>query len=147
MNDALAMRFVRVRRGLDASPERVFRAWSDPEELARWFPERVEGSLAVGLRSTLVWATERLWWEVIEADAYDRFRFRWPWLDGRLVTTVTVSICAHGYGSQVELEDGPFEITDPEQLTEYGQCAEGWGEALTLLRARLDFGVDVRPRR
>ena len=30
---------------------RVHRAWSDPEELASWFPRQVEGSLTVGARA------------------------------------------------------------------------------------------------
>ncbi len=47
-------RWVRLRLRLDAPPQRVLRAWSDPEELARWFPERVEGGsggrVAIGPR-------------------------------------------------------------------------------------------------
>jgi uncharacterized protein YndB with AHSA1/START domain len=145
--DARSTRSVRVRRALDASPERTFRAWADPDELARWFPQRVEGSLSVGSRTHLVWPSERLWWDVVEADPNRRFRFRWPWLDGRLVTAVTVQITPRGYGTLVELDDGPFDLRDPDGLDAFAECCEGWGEALTLLRARLDFDVDVRPRR
>ena len=54
-------RWVRMRRRLEAPPDRVFRAWADPEELQRWLPERVEGSLTVGTRSVLVWPDERVW--------------------------------------------------------------------------------------
>ena len=48
-------RWVRMRRRFDAPPDRVYRTWADPEELARWFPERVEGGLAVGSRCVLWW--------------------------------------------------------------------------------------------
>lgn len=137
-------RYVVAQRRLDASPERVFRAWADPDELARWFPRRVEGSLAVGTRTTLTWPALRLWWEVLEAQPPARFRFRWPWLDEHLVTTVTVSISARGYGSLVELRDGPFDLARPGHLDAFAECCAGWGEALTFLRARLDFDVDVR---
>ena len=41
------------------NPQRVFRAWSDPEELVRWLPTQIEGALAVGTRSTLVWPDTR----------------------------------------------------------------------------------------
>ena len=51
------LRTIRMTLRLNAPPERVSRAWTDPEELARWFPDRVEGGLAVGARTVLVWGT------------------------------------------------------------------------------------------
>jgi uncharacterized protein YndB with AHSA1/START domain len=141
-----ASRWVRLRRRLDASPERVFRAFADPEELVRWFPERVEGSLAPGTRSVLVWPDQRVWWDVTEAHASNRFAFRWPLgADEGLTTRVTVTIAPAGYGSRLELEDGPFPI-DRAGIDAWGAAGEGWGEALMLLRAHLDFSVDLRPR-
>ena len=137
-------RWVRLRRRLSAPPERVFRAWSDPDELARWFPERVEGGMAVGFRSTLVWPERRIWWDVLEA-ADRRFVFRWPWLaDERLVTTVHVLVQPVGAGSLLELEDGPFPLDQPGVLDAWAEAIEGWSEALALLRACLDFSVDLR---
>lgn len=138
-------RWIRMRRRLDASPERVYRAWADPEELARWFPEQIEGGLALGARSTLVWPDRRVWWDVTETSPSRRFIFRWPWLPGdRLVTTVTVSIHPAGYGSQLELEDGPFPLDEPGGLDAWAEAHEGWGEALAMLRAHLDFSIDIR---
>ncbi len=143
-----SVRWVRMHRSLNAPPERVFRAWADPEELARWFPERVEGGLAVGSRSTLVWPEQRVWWEVVEARPNRRFVFRWPWPpDERLVTTATIAIEPAGYGSRLELEDGPFPLDRPGAIDAWAQALEGWAEALAMLRAHLDFSVDLRPRR
>ena len=139
-------RWVRMRRRLNAPPERVLRAWSDPEELARWFPERIEGGMAVGARSTLVWPDRRVWWEILEAGNL-RFAFRWPWLgDERLITTVHVRIYPAGYGSRLDLEDGPFPIGEAGALDAWAEAIEGWAEALALLRAHLDFSVDLRVR-
>jgi uncharacterized protein YndB with AHSA1/START domain len=139
--------WVRMTRRLMAPPARVFRALSDPEELIRWFPEQVEGSLAVGARATLVWPTRRVWWDVVEAEAPRLFTFRWPWLpDDRLVTTARLTISPVGYGSKLELEDGPFPIDDAEGLKAWAEGLEGWSEALAQLRAHLDFSVDLRPR-
>ena len=140
-------RWVRMRRRLDADPERLYRAWSQPDDLARWFPHRVEGSLAVGTRTVLVWPAQRAWWDVVLAEPSSRFVFTWPWPpDESVVTTVTVSIEPRGMGSRIDLEDGPFDLDDPPQLDAYAEAREVWGEALAMLRAFLDFSVDVRWR-
>jgi uncharacterized protein YndB with AHSA1/START domain len=143
-----AVRWVRMERRLDASAERVFRAWSEPEELARWLPERIEGSLGTGTRSTLLWAGARVWWDVVEVHASDTFAFRRPWGTGEvLVTTVRIAVQPVGYGSRVELADGPFPIDAPGGLDAWVAAVGTWAEALTMLRAHLDYSVDVRPRR
>jgi uncharacterized protein YndB with AHSA1/START domain len=138
-------RTVRLERRLDAPPYRVYRAWSSPEALAEWFPDSVEGSLAPGTRSTLVFPDQRVWWDVLAAEPYTRFQFRWPWLAADAwITTVTITIAPRGYGSQVTLEDGPFDLTVPGVLDAYGECLEGWAEALANMRAVVDFSVDLR---
>ncbi len=141
-------RWVRMDRRLDAPPERAFRAWTDPEELARWLPERLEGSLAVGARTTLVWPETRTWWDVIEVHPDQTFRFRRPWpTDERLVTTVTVTVVPVGYGSRVTLEDGPFPLDVPGGVDAWATAIATWAEAMISLRAHLDMSVDVRERR
>jgi uncharacterized protein YndB with AHSA1/START domain len=139
------LRMVRLQRRLDAPPYRVYRAWSSPEALSEWFPESVDGSLAAGARSTLVFPEERVWWEVLSAEPYGRFQVRWPWLaDESWVTTATVTITPRGYGSLVTLEDGPFDLTHAGVLDAYAECLGGWGEALANLRAVVDYSVDLR---
>ena len=140
-------RWVRMRRRFYAPPDRVFRTWADPEELARWFPERIEGGLAVGSRSVLVWSDRRVWWDVIQAQSNTSFVFRRPWLpDESLVTEVRVTISPAGYGCLLELEDGPFPLDSPGGIDAWAEAIEGWSEALAMLRAHLDFSVDLRPR-
>lgn len=140
-------RAVVLGQRFDAPPARLFRAWTDPDELARWFPERVEGSLAVGTRSVLVWPEERVWWDVTGAEPDRRFTFRRPWSDDeRLVTDVRVAIGPVGYGSRLELTDGPFPLDQPGALDAWARATEHWSVALTMLRAHLDFSVDLRRR-
>ena len=142
------VRTVRRVQRFEAPPDRVFSAWSEPDELARWFPRRVEGGLAVGARTTLVWPDHRVWWEVVESRRSQLFVFRWPWPSSeRLVTTVSVAIRPSGYGSRLELTDGPFPLEEPGGLDAWAEALEGWGEAIAMLRAYLDFSVDIRPRR
>jgi uncharacterized protein YndB with AHSA1/START domain len=140
-------RTVRMEARLNAPPERVQRAWADPEELARWFPDRVEGAIAVGARTMLVWQNHRVWWDVIESRAGERFSFRWPWgADEQLVTTVLVTFSPAGYGTALELEDGQFPLDAPGGLDAWAEAIEGWSQALAMLRAYLDFSVDLRER-
>jgi len=140
-------RWVRLERSLDASAERAFRAWSDPEELARWLPERIEGALAAGTRNVLLWSSSRTWWEVQEVHPDDTFVFRRPaGPDESLVTTVRIGVRSIGYGCRVELEDGPFQVDTPAGLEAWAAAIRTWAETLTMLRAYLDFSVDVRRR-
>ena len=140
-------RWVHLRRRYNAPPYRVFRAWADPEELARWLPDRVEGGMAVGARCVLVWADRRVWWDITHAEPNRAFAFRRPWLpDERLITDVRLTIEPAGYGTNLELTDGPFPPDDPDALEAWAECIGEWTEDLTLLRAHLDFSVDVRQR-
>jgi uncharacterized protein YndB with AHSA1/START domain len=139
------VRTITLRRRVDAPPYRVYRAWSSPDALQEWFPDEVEGSLTPGTRSTLVFPDQRVWWEVLEAEPYNKFKFRWPWLaDESWVTEVTITISPRGYGSVVTLEDGPFDLTVPRVLEAYAECLESWGEALANMRAVVDYSVDLR---
>ena len=139
------VRTVRVQRRLDAPPYRVYRAFSSPEALSEWFPDGVEGSLAPGTRSILVFPDQRTWWDVLETEPTSRFQFRWPWLENDAWTTVvTVTVSPRGYGSLVTLEDGPFDLTKPGVLDAYAECLAGWSEALANLRAIVDYSVDLR---
>lgn len=140
-------RTIRLARRLDAPPERVSRAWADPEELARWLPERVEGALAVGARTTLVWSDRRVWWDVTEARIGSVFAFRRPWLgDDEFTTAVRVTFQRAGYGTELLLEDGPFELDQPLAIDAWAAALQEWTLALALLRAHLDFSVDLRTR-
>ena len=51
------------------------------------------------------------------------------------------------HGSRLELTDGPFPLEEPGGLDAWAEALEGWGEAIAMLRAYLDFSVDIRPRR
>jgi uncharacterized protein YndB with AHSA1/START domain len=142
---ALRSRWVSITRALDAPPARVYRAWSDPDELGSWFPITVEGSLAVGARTILTWHDRRIPIEVTEAEPAQLFRFRWPWLpDDSCITDVTVRLQPRGYGTQLTLTDGIFDLTRAGVLDAYAEALEGWAEALAGLRAQIDFSVDLR---
>ena len=142
-----APRTVRMVRRFNAPPSRVFRCLTDPEELVRWFPERIEGSIAVRTRSTLVFPDQRVWWDVAVMENDRRFEFRRPWLPGdAIVTTVSIAFQPAGYGTLLTVTDGPFDLRVAGALDAYAKACEGWGEALAWLRGYTDFSVDLRPR-
>ena len=89
----------------------------------------------------------RVWWDVIEARTGEVFAFRWPWLpDERLVTTVRVTFAPAGYGTLLELEDGPFPPTSPGASTLGRRRSGGGARSWPRLRASMDFSVDLRER-
>jgi uncharacterized protein YndB with AHSA1/START domain len=134
-------RWVRMSRRLQSSSDRAYRAWTNPEELARWFPLQVEGGLAAGARTELLWPDARVWWDVTELNPPRVFVFRRPWLtDGSVITTVRVTVSPVGYGC-------PFLLDHPGGLDAWGEALRTWGEALALLGAFLDASVDARERR
>lgn len=141
-------RWIRLERRLDAPRDRVHRAWTDPDEMAGWFPRRVEGSLTVGTRSILTWHDRRVPIDILASDPPGLFRFRWSWpTQDSYQTTVSVTLEPEGYGTMLDLVDGPFDITRPGVLDAYAEALEGWAEALANLRAQVDFSVDLRRQR
>jgi uncharacterized protein YndB with AHSA1/START domain len=144
----MSTRMIQMSRTVDAPPERVYRAWSDPETLRQWLVSTVEGSLLPGARSSLVFPRLRIEVDVLEADPNSRFKFRWKHpLDEGITTEVSVIITPVGYGSTVSLSDGPYDVSDESILDEYARAIEIWAASLTQLRALVDYSVDLRKER
>lgn len=144
----MSTRMIKMERIVDASPDRVYRMWSDPETMRQWLCYEVRGSLMPGARSSLVFPRHQIVIDVLEADPDSRFKFRWthPGDDG-VATEVTVSIAPQGYGSVVALSDGPYDVADDEVIDEYARAIEIWAAALTQLRASVDYSIDLRKER
>ena len=51
-----------------------------------------------------------------------------------------------GRWARLDLVDGPFPLDQPGAIDAWAEALENWGEALAMLRAHLDFSVDLRPR-
>ena len=144
----MSTRMITMERIVDAPPERVYRAWSDPETIRQWLVSTVEGSLLPGVRSSLVFPRHRIEIDVLEAEPDRSFRFRWTHpVEGGITTEVGVSIRPTGYGSTVSLSDGPYDVAEEAVLDEYARAIEIWAGALTQLRASVDYSVDLRKER
>ena len=144
----MSTRMIKMERIVDAPPERVYRAWSDPETVRQWLVSTVEGSLLPGVRSVLVFPRLRIEIDVLQADPDRTFKFRWTHpVEGGITTEVAVSIRPIGYGSVVSLSDGPYDVSVEDVLDEYARAIEIWAGALTQLRASVDYSVDLRKER
>ena len=144
----MSTRMIKMERIVDAPPERVYRAWSDPETVRQWLVSTVEGSLLPGVRSVLVFPRLRVEIDVLQADPDRTFKFRWTHpVEGGITTEVMVSIRPIGYGSVVSLSDGPYDVSVEDVLDEYARAIEVWAGALTQLRASVDYSVDLRKER
>lgn len=109
-----------LKRRLNASPETVYAAWTDPEKLAKWFgPDdvavgRVETDVRVGGRYTFVFQTADgeehqvggLYREVVENR---RLVFTWAWRSTpERESLVTVAIKPDDGGSLLTLTHEQF---------------------------------------
>ena len=139
---------IELERLVDAPPDRVYRMWSDPDTMSQWLSYQVQGSLLPGARSVLVFPRERIEVDVLEAEPNQRFKVRWLHANETdLVSEVTVTIAARGWGSLVRLTDGPYDTDIPDILDEYARAIAIWASGLAQLRASVDYSIDLRKER
>lgn len=116
---------------LDAAPDRVWRAITDAQELASWFPDRAELDLRPGGRGSLGWDQHGDFPVHVEAvDAPRYLAWRWAGNDGRPIEE---------YSTRVEWTltprpDGGTTLTVRESGFDSDRHAEentnGWKEEL-----------------
>jgi uncharacterized protein YndB with AHSA1/START domain len=147
---------IRMQRTIAAPPDSVYRAWLDPDQLARWLAPgdmrvtRVEADERVG-GSYGIWQADDdgdvggFEWEVLELVPAERIVFLWrflgperavdPALDSRL--TITLRAAAGGATELTLVHErlDAFAAAMPE-ITEL--VAPGWAAALDQLVALFD---------
>ena len=133
---------VRLHRVLRAPPERVYRAFLDPEAMVKWLPPngftgkvhhldaRVGGSYKMSFTNFTTGASHSFGGEYLELVPHERIRntdrFDDPNLPGTL--TVTVVLKPLSFGTELDiLQEGIPEVIPVEA------CYLGWQESLTLL--------------
>jgi uncharacterized protein YndB with AHSA1/START domain len=147
---------VRLQRTIPAPPDRVYRAWLDPELLCRWLApgemtvKRVEGEERVGGTYSIYQATPDgedvggFVWELVELVPAERIVFLW-----RFVGPDRVFEPAHDSRLTVTLRDSPGGATEltlvHDRLDAFGAArpdvvelvGPGWGMALDKLPGAL----------
>jgi uncharacterized protein YndB with AHSA1/START domain len=130
---------LRFTRLLAHPPEKVWRAITEPDHLAQWFPTTIEGDRAAG-------ATLRFSFPPPHADI--------PPMDGEMIVYEPCSVMELRWGADVlrlelEARDGGTELTLLDTLEERGKAARdgaGWHTCLDALQASLEGQPAARER-
>jgi uncharacterized protein YndB with AHSA1/START domain len=136
---------VLITRIFDAPREHVFRAWTDPDEVARWYgPEHMEAprerihiDLRVGGRWELTMVPRgggrefAIGYEIVELVEPELIVLRsdpMPEMGMHEPTVVRVELHDHGAKTRVTLSDGPYAAGG-------GHAEAGWNAAFDKLAA------------
>ena len=133
---------IRLHRVLRAPPERIYRAFLDPDAMAKWLPPngftgkvhqidaRVGGSYRMSFTNLTTGQAHSFGGKYLELVPNERIRhtdeFDDPHLPGTMI--VTVSLKALSCGTEVDIvQEGVPEVIPREN------CYLGWQESLALL--------------
>jgi uncharacterized protein YndB with AHSA1/START domain len=133
---------VQLHRVLRATPERIYRAFLDPDAMAKWLPPngftgkvhqidaRVGGGYKMSFTNFTSGNSHSLGGKYVELKRHERIRytnqFDNPGLPGAMTTTITLKKVSVGTELNVVQEGIPSAI--PAEA-----CYLGWQESLTLL--------------
>ena len=126
---------LRFTRFLSHPPEKVWRAITEPEHLAHWFPTTIEGDRSTGAALKFSFEQERF-----------------PSFEGEMLAFEPQSVMEIRWGTDVvrlELRpaDGGTELTLLDTLDERGKAARdgaGWHTCLDALARSLDGDTNAR---
>jgi uncharacterized protein YndB with AHSA1/START domain len=141
---ATALQWLQIKRTYPASRQAVYRAWTEPAELERWFapsddfsvrvPEldlRIGGAYCIEMRHQ-GGTVHRAIGTYQEIRPDERLAFTWRWADQAMEDTlVTIEFNAAGEGTELVFKHERF--ASPEQRDRHDA---GWNGCLTRL-ARL----------
>lgn len=124
----------------DAGPERVWAALTDPDELASWFPEFVEGITGeAGTEGWIGWEAHGRYSIRVEAsEPHRRLVWRWARVPGVHVDEIYNTVVewrlepGEGGGTTLHLRESRFR--KPE---DHAENTAGWTEELAELEAYL----------
>lgn len=119
---------------VSASPERLWRAWTDPADLSRWFTDRARGEVVEG--GTITWIFDQMGMEIpypVAVADVDRRMVLAGEVPGRGPFALEVTLEADGDETVVRLVNSGF-LDGAEWDDEYRSVSSGWTLALALLK-------------
>ena len=132
---------------IHASPERIYDAFTSAREMDIWFTTGAMITPCAGgeMRFRWVdWGPEHFTGEdggpVLEARRPERFVFQWHPDSPEYATTVEIDIEPDDQGTVIRLRESGYQDTSSGRQA-FASCAAGWGEALTLLKFYVEYGL------
>ncbi len=133
---------VRLHRVLRSTPERVYRAFTDADAMAKWLPPhgftghvhhldaRVGGSFRMSFTNLGTGQSHSFGGEYLEMVPGQKLRYTDRFDDPNLpgVIEVTVTMRATPFGTELHVEQSGIPDAIPVEM-----CYLGWQESLTLL--------------
>ena len=146
----MATNTIRLHRVLKAPPERIYRAFLDPDAMAKWLPPNgftgkvhelkaeVGGRYRMSFTNFTTGHSHSFGGEYLELVPHERIRhtdrFDDPNLPGEMQTTITLKKVSCGTDVNIVQEGVPGVI--PAEA-----CYLGWQESLTLLRQLVEAEI------
>lgn len=137
-----------------APPEAWEKCFSSAQALAAWFPDRVEGELALGGTFWMIWGEHRCECRLVEFQEPSLFAYQWhPGEAAALsdfpreeLTTVQFALVPEGPGTRVVMRESGFDsIPEPRRSTAWALNEEGWGDELPKLLKACHTGGGISP--
>ena len=141
---------VRFHRVLRASPERVYRAFLDPEAMVKWLPPhgftgkvhhldaKVGGTYRMSFTNFTTGHSHSFGGSYLELVPHERIRhtdkFDNPNLPGEMQVTITLKKVSCGTELSI-VQEGIPDVIPPEA------CSLGWQESLTLLAKHVEAEI------
>jgi uncharacterized protein YndB with AHSA1/START domain len=129
---------------IKATPERVFQALTEKEDLERWFVKKAEIDLRPGGAIRLEWAQDAVEiGKILVLEPPHRLSYTWEALEPS-PTTITFELTAENDGTRLRLiHTGIGEGEDWD--TYYTSVNSGWSVHLKNLTAWLETGIGETP--
>lgn len=130
---------------INTPPDKIYPAITTAAGWNAWFTQATTIDFRVGGKLHLRWQDWGVLHETVEnvceiIAIKPNHTFAFQWACGSVPTQVTFTLKPQGSGTVVKVSDAGHAPT-PEDLRICLGCASGWGEALTLLKFYLEYGV------
>ncbi|MBE2215060.1 MAG: SRPBCC family protein [Opitutaceae bacterium] len=142
---------IRLHRVVRTTPEKVYRAFLDPDAMAKWLPPhgftgkvhhaeaRVGGTFRMSFTNFTTGHSHSFGGEYLELVPHERLRYTDKFDDPNLsgMITVTVALRAVACGTEIHIEQAGVPAVIPAEM-----CYLGWQESLEQLAALVE--PDIR---